>query len=289
MLLRLEVIVFLLSLWYILFYIIDFLYLKFTSKFKLKKYIKKLDSEHSDILKKGKQQEKKEKPEDIRKADKSTKKEKTHTNKDIKSPQIVEKLQESKGEQIREIIKRAQMNISRWYLETARNIVVEWLAMKKQDKELNILLAEIYEREKKYQNAAYIYKDLYDEYQEDVVIMQKLWNALYLLGDNMWAFEIYVLVHKKNRSNTEVLDILSHLSIDIKDFKAWVKYANRYLKEKPRNAEKLWIKAYSLEKLWRIRESIEVYRKILDVQPYNNEVIERIKILESRAESSKDS
>jgi hypothetical protein len=46
--------------------------------------------------------------------------------------------------------------------------------MKKQDKELNILLAEIYEREKKYQHAAYIYKDLYDEHQEDVVIMQKL-------------------------------------------------------------------------------------------------------------------
>ena len=284
MLLRLEIIIFLLSLWYILFYIVDYLYLKFASKLKLKKYIKKLDEEHSEIIEKDPEINKNLSLEEDSKHI-TKKKDKKRDVIETKKPHVVERLQLENSEQIREIIKRAQMNISRGYLETARNIVIEWLAMKKQDKELNILLAEIYEREKKYQHAAYIYKDLYDEYSEDMVIMQKLWNALYLLGDNMWAFDIYILVHKKNRTNTEVLDILSHLSIDIKDFKAWVKYANRYLKEKPRNAEKLWIKAYCLEKLWRIRESIEAYRKILDVQPYNNEVIERIKILESRVES----
>ena len=288
MLLRLEVILFLLSSLYIIYYIIDYLYLKLVSKFTLKKQIKKLDEKHNKSLT--------NQAEVVCNTSDSTNKKNTNKKKDKKNdvnvskvPHIVEKLQVENSEQLREIVKRAQMNISRWYLETARNIVIEGLAMKKQDKELNILLAEIYEREKKYQNAAYIYKDLYDEYPEDTVIMQKLWNALYLLGDNMWAFEIYILVHKKNRSNTEVLDILSHLSIDIKDFKAWLKYANRYLKEKPRNAEKLWIKAYCLEKIWRIRESIEAYSKILDVQPYNNEVIERIKTLESRADSDKDS
>lgn len=193
---------------------------------------------------------------------------------------LPERFTTEKWEQIREMVKRAQMNMSRWYLETARVIVIEWLAMKKQDRELNILLAEIYEREKKYQHAAYIYGDLLEEYKEDEVIMQKLWNSLYLLGDNSGAFEIYSSAHKKNRSSTEILDILSHLSMDIKDYKSWVKYANLYLKEKPRNAEKLGIKAYCLEKLGRTRESIEAYRKILDVQPYNSEVQDRISVLE---------
>ena len=279
MLLRLEILIFLLSSLYILYYIIDILYLKLASKFKLKKYIQKLDKEHQAVTESESQDVSLKEISDTQ-----TQAEAEDAQTKYSTP-IVERLQVENTEQLREIVKRAQMNISRWYLETARNIVIEGLAMKKHDKELNILLAEIYEREKKYQHAAYIYKDLYDEYSEDIVIMQKLWNALYLLWDNMWAFEIYILVHKKNRSNTEVLDILSHLSLDIKDFKAWAKYANRYLKEKPRNAEKLGIKAYCLEKLGRTREAIETYKKILDVQPYNNEVIERISILEWRLES----
>lgn len=283
MLLRLEIIIFLLSFWYILFYTIDYIYLKFASKLKLKKHIQKLNEEHHVLIKKENEWISVNQTDNIWGSTEKIHQD-TYSSQESVTP-ITERLKIENTEQLREIIKRAQMNISRWYLETARNIVIEGLAMKKQDKELNILLAEIYEREKKYQHAAYIYKDLHDEHTDDIVIMQKLGNALYLLGDNMWAFEIYIQVHKRNRNNTEVLDILSHLSIDIKNFKAWVKYANRYLKEKPRNADKLGIKAYCLEKIWRTREAIESYRKILDVQPYNSEVIERIKTLESRAES----
>ena len=272
MLLRLEILIFFLSLWYIIFYIIDIIYLYIVSRLKIKRHIKNLDNEYN--LKKEKQKKLNESDESSHK-----KKEKSKTD-DNKIEVIKQKLSLENNKQLREIVKRAQMNISRGYLETARLIVIEGLAMKKQDKELNILLAEIYEREKKYQNAAYIYKDLMDEHNNDIIIMQKLWNALYLLWDIKWAFEIYVQVHKKNRSNTEVLDILSHLSIDIKNYKAWIKYANLYLKEKPRNAEKLGIKAYCLEKIGRTRESIDIYKRILDVQPYNTEVIERISALE---------
>ena len=191
------------------------------------------------------------------------------------------------GEQIREMLKRAQMNISRWYLETARWIVIEWLAMKKNDKELNIVLAEIYEREKKYQNAAYVYQDLLEIHKDDEVILQKLGNSLFLLWDTQGAFDIYIQAHKKNRSHTEILDILAHLALDLRDYKAGIKYANLYLKEKPRNAEKLGIKWYCLEKLGRISESIETYQRILEVQPYNSEIHQRIKLLEEKKEEEK--
>ncbi|MCH8518691.1 hypothetical protein LAT59_02935 [Candidatus Gracilibacteria bacterium] len=275
MLLRLEILIFIISLGYILFYIVDFLYLSFSSRFKFKKQIQDLDKKHE--LKKKSQKKKEEAIEEAKNSE-------TKMKKQERIEALTQRLSVENNEQLREIIKRAQMNISRGYLETARTIVIEGLAMKKQDKELNILLAEIYEREKKYQHAAYIYKDLMDEFVDDIVIMQKLGNSLYLLGDNTGAFEIYSQVHKKNRSNIEVLDILSHLSIDTKDYKAGVKYANLYLKEKPRNAEKLGIKAYCLEKMGRTRESIEAYKRILDVQPYNTEVTERINILEAKSE-----
>jgi hypothetical protein len=48
------------------------------------------------------------------------------------------------------------------------------LALKKDDKDLNLLLADIYEREKKYQNAEYIYRDLLDDYTDDDYLLQRL-------------------------------------------------------------------------------------------------------------------
>jgi hypothetical protein len=47
---------------------------------------------------------------------------------------------------------------------------------------------------------------------------------------------------KFDRGNTEILDILAHLALELKHFKKALKYSNQYLKEKPRNAEKLSIK-----------------------------------------------
>jgi hypothetical protein len=49
--------------------------------------------------------------------------------------------------------------------------------------------------------------------------------------------------------NTEILDILTHLHLEELDYKRSLKYANLYLKEKPRNAEKLSIRGYSQEML----------------------------------------
>jgi len=46
--------------------------------------------------------------------------------------------------------------------------------MSKNNKDLNLLLADIYEREKKYQNAEYIYRDLLDEHSDDDYILQRL-------------------------------------------------------------------------------------------------------------------
>ena len=97
---------------------------------------------------------------------------------------------------------------------------------------------------------------------------------------NKKSFEVYQVALKKNRSNTEILDIISHLGLEIKDYKKSFKYANMYLKEKPRNAEKLGIKWYCLEKMWKNEEAIKAYKKVLELQPYNTEIQDRINALE---------
>jgi tetratricopeptide (TPR) repeat protein len=85
---------------------------------------------------------------------------------------------------------------------------------------------------------------------------------------------------KQDRNNLEILDILSHLSLEVQDYKKALKYALLFLKEKPRNAEKLSIKWYTLEKLWKYSDALKAYGTVLDLQPYNTEIQERIKSLE---------
>jgi cytochrome c-type biogenesis protein CcmH/NrfG len=53
--------------------------------------------------------------------------------------------------------------------------------LKKQDKDLNLLLADVYEREKKYQNAAYIYQDMLELFPSDEFMLQRLGNIHSLL------------------------------------------------------------------------------------------------------------
>lgn len=184
------------------------------------------------------------------------------------------------GEKLREILKRVQVNISRWYLDSARSLIIEWLALNKHDKDLNLLLADVYEREKKYQNAEYIYRDLLDENPDDDYVLQRLWNVYSLRGKFKKSYECYKEALRAERSNTEILDILTHLSLELWNYKNAQKYASLYLKEKPRNAEKISIKWYALEMLGKEKEAIKCYRQVLDIQPYNSEVIDRVSALE---------
>lgn len=263
MLFQIEILAFLSSFLYILYYFWERVFFYVQNK---KVEMKERETRRVERSKKQKLQRlQKHDPKSAKKAEKNI------------DPQI----KPEQSEQIREISKRAQINIERGYYESARSLIVEGLALKKQDKELNLLLADVYEREKKFQNAEYIYRDLLDTHGDDLYMLQRLWNIYVLRGKTKKAEDTYTIAHKMNKSNTEILDILSHVTLEQKDFKKALKYANLYLKEKPRNIEKLGIKWYTLEKLARNKEAIETYSELLQLQPYNSEVQERVAKLAS--------
>ena len=64
---------------------------------------------------------------------------------------------------------------------------------------------------------------------------------------------------------------------DLEDYKKCLKYTKEYLKEKPRDVEKMFMQAHSLEVLEKENEAHEVYKRILALQPYNT--LARDKIL----------
>jgi len=262
MLLQIEIFVFLLSFLYIVYFFWE----------RIFKYIQ---------LRKAKIKERQEKRKERKK--KQVLSQKTKQSKEVKKEIKKEEsyLDPGQSEQIREILKRAKINVERWYYDSARTLIIEWLALKKDDKALNLLLADIYEREKKYQNAEFIYIDILETHWKDLYTLQRLWNIYVLRNKNKKAGNIYEEAHSFDKSNTEILDILSHIFLEQMNFKKALKYANAYLKEKPRNIEKLGIKWYALEKLWRKWEAAKSYSDLLQLQPYNSEVQERLEKLQS--------
>jgi len=262
MLFQLEIIAFLSSFFYIVYYFGEKLFQHIQNK--------KLELREKEIRKKERSKRQKLQKLENKTPKKSEKKSLTEAS-----------IWPEQSEQIREITKRAQINIERWYYDSARSLIIEGLALKKEDKELNLLLADVYERERKFQNAEYIYRDLLDTYGEDLYMLQRLWNIYVLRNKTKKAEATYSKAHKMSKSNTEILDILSHITLESKDYKWALKYSNLYLKEKPRNVEKLGIKWYALEKLARNKEAVSVYSELLQLQPYNSEVQERVAKLQS--------
>jgi Flp pilus assembly protein TadD len=81
-------------------------------------------------------------------------------------------------------------------------------------------------------------------------------------------------------ADDEVINILAELTFNMEDYNKAVKYSSLYLVSKPRDVEKLFIKAKSLEELKKDQEASQVYNRILELQPYNTKAKDSIKELE---------
>ncbi|MDD2871468.1 MAG: hypothetical protein PHS49_05750 [Candidatus Gracilibacteria bacterium] len=194
------------------------------------------------------------------------------------------KLTHENKEKVTDIIKRVKINVTKGYYDFAKNLIVEGLSIDKFNRELNLELANIYEIEKKYLNAEYIYNDLLKVLKLDFEVMKKLGYVLALQNKLEESLDIYEVIHKKKMADDEVINILSELTFNMEDYKKALKYANLYLVSKPRDVDKLFIKAKSLEELKKNTEASQVYKRILELQPYNTrakEILKEIDVFQS--------
>lgn len=254
---RVEVLVFFSSLLYIFYYIFDYLYNVYFNIKNIIKPVKKEKTESNFVKLKIEWKEK-----------------------NYKKNSNITKLSELDKEKIKEILKKVRWNILKWYVESAKNLVIEWLSIDKFNKDLNLELALIYQKEKNYKKSKYIYKELSETYPNDLDILERLAFILALEKEFKSALKVYEKVFLKNKWNVHVVDILSNINFEIKDFKKALKYSKIFLREKPRNVDKLTMTWVCLEELDRKDEAIIYYKKILEVQPYNSFAIERVRELE---------
>ncbi len=254
--LKIEIVILFLSFLYILYYLWEKAYKTF---FNVKKKIKK---EKISTVKSA-----------LNKVDLNTKEQ------NYKKTANDKKLSDAEKTKISEIVRRVKTNSLKWYFDTAKWLIIEWLSIDKFNRDLNLELASIYQREKKYENAEIIYSDLLDVYAGDYEIMKRL-AYIYALE---WKLEqsqsMYEKVHRKNTWDEEVINMLAEITYDLKNYKIALKYINQYIKFKPRDIDKYNMKAVCFENLRDFRDALDMHKKILELQPYNTHSRDKVREL----------
>ena len=147
-LIRTEIIVFFLSFFYIIYYLYDKILITIQNLKNIIAPDKSHIVEKIEKLKEIEKNEKKQEKKEIKKA---------------------KKLNPKETKKISEILKRVKLNKAKWYLDKAKTLIIEGLAIDKLNKDLNLELASIYEEEKDYLKAEFIYHDLLEEYSNNFI------------------------------------------------------------------------------------------------------------------------
>lgn len=268
---KLEIILLFLAIWYSIYYIFDKIFSNYDK-------IKKIASGSA-----------KSRPLRNKKTQENLKEQRTSGNDEIKEKEYDSNTNKAKSsfnkeekEKLKNIIKRVHLNKVRWYNDKARTLIIEWLTIDKNNRDLNMELADIYGTDKEYSKAEYIYKDILQKTPDDIDVLKLLAKSLEMQDKNKDAINIYQKAHIKKKSDLIILEKLSELTFDVQDYSDAMTYIKLYLKQIPRDAEKIAMLWYCLEKDDNIEKAIEEYERALQIQPYNDEIQTRITKLNTK-------
>ncbi len=191
-------------------------------------------------------------------------------------------LSSDKKMKITDILRREAILYQREDYHKAKNLIIEWLALDKYNRQLNLELANIYNKEGDFKKSEYIYRDLIENQSEDFDLLKKLWFVLALQKKYKDSIRVYKDAYEKKPNDPWVVDILSDLTFEVEDYEWAIKYLKQYLKEKPRDVEKLILLSYSYENIWEFNNALTYYGRVLEMQPYNDEALERKALLEEK-------
>ncbi len=191
----------------------------------------------------------------------------------------LEKFDTSNVEKLTNLISSIRTLIARGMIVEAQTLIVEWLSLEKDHRDLNLILGSIYEHDWHYEKAEYIYKDMAEFYPNDIEILEKLANVLIIEKKFTIACEIYKKIHKSIGNTESTLYMLIHISNTLEDHKATLKYAKQYFLQWPKNPDIIAILANTQVILGLRKDAIETYKHLKNLTPYSEELSEIIQKL----------
>ena len=173
-----------------------------------------------------------------------------------------------------ELTKIIRTKIARGEITEAKAKIIEGLSIDKWHKDLNCLLASLYERESEYRKAELIYKDLILVHDTDAEIYMKLGFSLSIQGKFEIAYEIYKKLLEQGEGHIEAAEMLANIAHELARHEAAAQYAKMFLKTYPRNADMLTVLAVSQIELGEKSDALETLEKLKNLDPYNPRVRE---------------
>lgn len=183
-----------------------------------------------------------------------------------------------------ELIKTIKTRIARGEFSEARARIIEGLSIEKFNKDLNCLLASLYEKERDYKKAELIYKDLILMNDTDPELYLKLGFALSIQGKYEIAYEIYKRLFSLDENSTETVDMLANLGHQLGLHRESNEYAQIFLKKNPHNTDILYLTAINHINLEERLFALESLKKIRTIDPYNAKIQELIKKIDLEIE-----
>lgn len=166
--------------------------------------------------------------------------------------------------------------LARWQTQEARALIIQWLAINKNHRELNLMLGSIYEWERQAQKAEYIYKDLALVYENDGEILERLANILIVQKRYDLALEIYKKITSISGETEWSLYIMTHLAHELWNNDELYIYSRKYQKNWPNNPDILALLAQAEIAIGHRQDAIQTLIKLKNLTPYNNEIMETI-------------
>ncbi|MBC7504008.1 hypothetical protein H7169_03475 [Candidatus Gracilibacteria bacterium] len=192
---------------------------------------------------------------------------------------ITEKIYTSNLETLISLVSSSRTLIARGMTTEAQVLIIQGLSLDKHHRDLNLLLATIYEQDGHYEKAEYIYKDMVTLRPDDVEILEKLANVLIIEKKYVIASEIYKKIHASTGNTETTLYMLTHISNTLGDAESTMIYAKQYVLQWPKNPEIIALLANVQVILGLRRDAIETYKNLKNLTPYSSEITETLQKL----------
>ena len=269
--LKIEIVIFIISFFYAIFYIlmnIRYFFIRLSRWKRANRIMAKTEKEKEKIN------------ETTHNEELLNEKENAEEKKDLKEEKKDRIIQSENKIKITDILRKEAILYEQWNYTKAKSLIIEGLSLDKNHKQLNLELANIYNKLEEFKKSEFIYRDLIEKQNDDFELLKKLGFILALQKKYKDSIRVYKEALEQKENDLSIVDILSDLTFEVKDYESAKKYTKIMLKDKPRNVEKLQILAYSYDSLGKTKKAINAYDKILEMQPYNKEILQRVKKLE---------
>lgn len=167
----------------------------------------------------------------------------------------------------------------------AQTKIVEGLSLDKENRELNLLLADIYEKNGDYRRAEIIYKDLIPIYWNDSDIYERLGETLMKQEKYDIAYEVYSKLIGFTSDVEKVIFPLTFVTFHLGKMEEVLEYGKQYLHNHPYDPDILWVVAQAEAALGEREDALERLTKLRQLSPYDTtitDMIERVRCMPSK-------